>query len=348
MDTETDTANGAWTDPDDGWAPRRTGRRLGAWCAGLLFAAVSAVVGCRVADTDGVTPVPQLLAFLPWLLVPTGAGLLLTLLARWWTGAVWGVALLGLLAWFIEPYGKSVEPTGPPVAEVRVLTSNVEFGQGTDALIATVRREKPDLIFVQECDSTCDAALRRDLAADYPHRRAAEGDGSKGSVILSAFPLRAAPAVPGTMGMPGAVADVRGHPVRLQLAHPMPPLADRVGRWREELDALRDAAATAVTGDSDGDGDGRPPVVLAGDFNASQDHAAFRRILDTGLRDAARLAGEDRTPSWPARTLPVFGVQIDHVLVSEDFAARDARFLDLAGTDHRALVVDLTLHAAQG
>ncbi|MEU5741419.1 endonuclease/exonuclease/phosphatase family protein [Streptomyces tendae] len=342
MDTETDTADGAWTDPDDGWAPRRTG----AWCAGLLFAGVSTVVGCRVADTDGVTPVPQLLAFLPWLLVPTGAGLLLTLLARWWTGAVWGVALLGLLAWFIEPYGKSAEPTGPPVAEVRVLTSNVEFGQATDALIATVRREKPDLVFVQECESTCDTALRHDLAADYPHRRAVEGDGSKGSVILSAFPLKAAPAVPGTMGMPGAVADVRGHAVRLQLAHPMPPLADRVGPWREELDALRDAAATALTGD--GDSGGGPPVVLAGDFNASQDHAAFRRILDTGLRDAARLAGEDRTPSWPARTLPVFGVQIDHVLVSEDFAARDARFLDLAGTDHRALVVDLTLHAAEG
>ncbi|WP_109029233.1 endonuclease/exonuclease/phosphatase family protein [Streptomyces rubrogriseus] len=338
MDTETDTANGTWTDADDGRTPRRTGRRLGAWCAGLLFTGVSVVVGCRAADSDGATPVPQLLAFLPWLLVPTGAGLLLTLLARWWTGAVWGVALLGLLAWFIEPYGKSVEPTGPPVAEVRVLTSNVEFGQGTDALIATVRREKPDLVFVQECERTCDAALRRDLAAGYPHRRAVQGDGSKGSVILSAFPLRAAPAVPGAMGMPAAVADVRGHPVRLLLAHPMPPLADRVDLWREELDALRDAAA----------GDRGTPTVLAGDFNASQDHAAFRRILDTGLRDAARLAGQDRTPSWPARTLPVFGAQIDHVLVSGDFAARDARFLDLAGTDHRALVVDLTLHAAAG
>ncbi|MET9820055.1 MULTISPECIES: endonuclease/exonuclease/phosphatase family protein [unclassified Streptomyces] len=338
MDTETDTATGTWADADDGWAPRRAGRRFGAWCAGLLFTGVSVVVGCRAADTDGITPVPQLLAFLPWLLVPTGAGLLLTLLARWWTGAVWGVALLGLLAWFIEPYGKTGEPTGPPVAEVRVLTSNVEFGQGTDALIAAVRREKPDLVFVQECESTCGTALRRDLAADYPHRQAVEGAGSKGSVILSAFPLRPAPGVRGTMGMPAAVADVRGHAVRLRLAHPMPPLADQVDLWRAELDALRDAAA----------GDRGAPTVLAGDFNASQDHAAFRRVLDTGLRDAARLAGEDRTPSWPARTLPVFGTQIDHVLVSEDFAAHDARFLDLAGTDHRALVVDLTLHAAAG
>ncbi|MFD4257176.1 endonuclease/exonuclease/phosphatase family protein [Streptomyces sp. NPDC058534] len=333
---DTDTATGEWTDSSGRTADRRTGRRFGAWCAALLFALVSVVVGGRVADTDGVTPVPQLLAFLPWLLVPTGTGLLLTLLARWWTGAVWGVALLGLLAWFIEPYGKSVEPAGPPLAELRVLTSNVEFGQGTDALVAAVREEKPDLVFVQECEYTCDAALRRDLAADYPHRRAVEGGGSEGSVILSAFPLKATAGVPGTMGMPGAVADVRGHAVRLQLAHPMPPLPDQVGLWRDELDALRDAVA----------GDRGTPAVVAGDFNASQDHAAFRRILDTGLRDAARLAGADRTVSWPARTAPAFGVQIDHVLVSEDFAARDARFLDLADTDHRALVVDLTLHGS--
>jgi endonuclease/exonuclease/phosphatase (EEP) superfamily protein YafD len=334
----TDTATGEWTDSRERPAARRAGRRFGAWCAGLLFAGVSVVVGCRVADSDGVTPVPQLLAFLPWLLVPTGAGLLLTLLARWWTGAVWGVALLGLLAWFTEPYGKTGDPVGLPVAELRVLTSNVEFGQGTGELTAAVRREKPDLVFVQECEYTCDAALRRDLAADYPHRQAVEGGGSEGSVILSTFPLKATPGVPGTMGMPGAVADVRGHAVRLQLAHPMPPLPDQVGLWRAELGALRDVAVEAE--------DSGTPAVLAGDFNASQDHAAFRRLLDTGLRDAARLAGADRTVTWPARTAPAFGVQIDHVLVSEDFTAHRARFLDLADTDHRALVVDLTLHEA--
>ncbi|GGX13054.1 membrane protein [Streptomyces malachitofuscus] len=311
------------------------GRRFGAWCAALLFAGVSVVVGCRTADTDGITPVPQLLAFLPWLLVPTAAGLLFTLLARWWTGAVWGVLLLGLLAWFIEPYGKTGDPAGPPVAELRVLTSNVEFGQATGALIEEVRREKPDVVFVQECEYTCDAALKRELADAYPHRQAVPGGGSEGSVILSRFPLEPTGGVPGTMGMPGAVADVDGHAVRLQLAHPMPPLPDQVPLWQRELGRLRDAAAAGPD----------IPTVLAGDFNASQDHAAFRRILDTGLRDAARLDGSDRTPTWPSRTAPAFGVQIDHVLVSEEFAARKARFLNLPDTDHQAVVVDLTLHA---
>ncbi|MFI6207372.1 endonuclease/exonuclease/phosphatase family protein [Streptomyces sp. NPDC051041] len=312
---------------------RRT-RRAGIWCAGLLFAAVSVVVGFRTADSDGVTPVPQLLAFLPWLLVPAGLGLLLALLARWWAGAVWGVALVALLAWFAAPYGKAGAPGGRPVAELRVLTSNVEFGQGTGPLVAAVRREEPDLVFVQECEYTCDAALRRDLADAYPHRRAVAGGGSEGSVVLSRFPLRGTDGVPGTMGMPGAVADVRGHAVRIQLAHPMPPLPGQVDLWRGELAALRDFAA----------GDRDTPTILAGDFNASQDHAAFRRVLDTGLRDAARLAGADRTATWPAPIAPAFGAQIDHVLVSEEFSARRARFLDLAHTDHRSLVVDLTLH----
>ncbi|MFD5011184.1 endonuclease/exonuclease/phosphatase family protein [Streptomyces chartreusis] len=329
-----DTAAAEWTARPDGMPQRRGGRRFGAWVAGLMFLLVSVVVGCRIADTDGITPVPQLLAFLPWLLVPAGFGLLLAVLARWWFGVVWALALLGALAWFIEPYGRTTQPVGPPVVSFRVLTSNVEFGQAADALAAAVRREKPDIVFVQECDAGCDGTLRKELGGDYPHRAARVLAGSKGSLVLSRFPLDAADDVPGTMAMPGAVADVRGNAVRLQLAHPMPPLPGRTDVWRRELGELRDFAAE----------DHRTPLVLAGDFNASQDHAAFRRILDTGMQDAARLDGHDRTPSWPARTTPTFGVQIDHVLLSDDFSASAVRFLDLAGTDHRALVADLTLH----
>ncbi|MGW1610791.1 endonuclease/exonuclease/phosphatase family protein [Streptomyces sp. NPDC002285] len=333
-----DTAAAEWTASRGGEPGRRAGHRLGRWMAALLFLGVGVVVGCRVADVDGVTPVPQLLAFLPWLLVPTGLGLLVALFSRWWFGVVWAVALLGLLAWYIEPYGKTGLPGGPPLVSFRVLTSNVEFGQATDALVAAVRRERPDIVFVQECEYTCDAGLEEALGTDYPHRAARVEAGSAGSVVLSRFPLDPADAVDGTMAMPGAVADVRGHAVRLQLAHPMPPLPQHVDLWRRELGDLRDFAAESIGGD------GRTPVILAGDFNASQDHAAFRRILDAGLRDATRLTGEDRTPSWPARTAPPLGAQIDHVLLSADFSARTARFLDLPDTDHRALLVDVTLH----
>lgn len=312
---------------------RRGGRRAGGWLAGLMLLGVSVVVGCRIADTDAVTPVPQLLAFLPWLLVPTGAALLLAFFARWRSGLLWGVVVLGLLAWFIEPYGKTTEAGGTPVADLRVLTSNVKFGHGTESLIGTIERQRPDLVFVQECEYGCSEALEKAFADDtYPYRQAVEGAGSDGSVILSKYPLKGTAGVKGTMGMPGAVADVKGHEVRLQLAHPMPPLPGQLGLWRSELGALRTYAAGA-----------EGPTILAGDFNASQDHAVFRRILDTGLRDAARLAGESRTPTWPARTSPALGAQIDHVLVSRQFTSRKATFLDVKDSDHRAVLVELTL-----
>ncbi|WP_329223918.1 endonuclease/exonuclease/phosphatase family protein [Streptomyces sp. NBC_01485] len=321
---------------------RWRGRVLGVWGAGMALAGVSVVVGCRAADADGVTPVPQLLAFLPWLIVPAGVGIVLSVLARWWSGLLWGVVLAGLLAWFVGPYEAATaggEPGGAVVAELRVLTSNVEFGWATGALIPVIRRERPDIVFVEECEYTCQAAVRRELGGAYPYRQAVAGDSSVGSVVLSRFPLRPTATVPGSMGMPGAVADVDGHAVRLQLAHPKPPLPGQVDLWQRELGRLRNFADRYR---------GTGPLILAGDFNASQDHAVFRRVLDTGLRDAARLAGAGREPSWPSRTAPVFGAQIDHVLVSAEFAASDARFLHLDGTDHRALLVNLTLHQRHG
>lgn len=328
-----DTATAEWTAAHEDEPLRHPGRRLAAWCAGLLLLGVSVVVGCRVADSDGFTPVPQFLAFLPWLLAPAGCALLLALLARWRLGMVWALAVLGLLAWYIEPYGRTDDPGGAPLAEFKVLTSNVEFGRGTDSLVPQIRRHRPGIVFVEECEYSCQATLRREFDADYPYRQAVAAEGSKGSIILSRYPLSGTAGVRGTMGMPGAVADVDGHDIRLQLAHPMLPLPGQVDVWHRELARLRAAAAAT-----------RTPMILAGDFNASQDHAAFRHILDTGLRDSARLAGHDRTPSWPARLTPAFGAQIDHVLVSRDFSANSASFLRLADTDHRALVVDITLH----
>ncbi|MHA5049650.1 endonuclease/exonuclease/phosphatase family protein [Streptomyces sp. SD15] len=330
-----DTAAADWAGPDERERRRSGGRTAGAWAAGLLLAGVSVVVGCRAADTDGITPVPQLLAFLPWLLAPTGLGLVLALFSRWRVGMLWGVLVLGALAWFIEPYGKTDEPSGASLAELRVMTSNVQFGAGTESLITAVERQRPDIVFVQECETTCSTALRNTFQGGaYPYRASVEGAGSDGSVIISRFPLTRADGVRGTMGMPGAVADVDGHAVRLQLAHPMPPLPGQLDVWRGELGELRDYAA----------GDRNTPTILAGDFNASQDHAAFRRILDTGLRDASRLAGSPRAPSWPAPTTPTLGAQIDHVLVSEDFSAHKATFFGITGSDHRALVVDVVLH----
>ncbi|MFB6838068.1 endonuclease/exonuclease/phosphatase family protein [Streptomyces sp. NPDC056361] len=302
----------------------------------LLLAVSAPVTACRLLDTDAVTPVPQILSVLPWLTVPAGLAALLAAAAGRRALCLLAAVTLATTAWASLPYpARTTDPPGRPVARIKVIASNVEVGRGTDALTGIVRREHPQLVFVSECDRACGRTLTTAFAAELPHHAAVEADGSAGSVLLSAYPLADRATIPATMGMPGATADIAGVPVRLQLAHPMPPLAHQVPLWKRELRRIADTAARQ-TG----------PALVAGDFNASQDHAALRAVLDAGrLHDAARSANASRTPTWPSEgPLPPF-VQIDHVLVSDDFSVRDVRFLDVTGSDHRAVLTDLDLRA---
>ncbi|MEE1751348.1 endonuclease/exonuclease/phosphatase family protein [Streptomyces sp. SP18CS02] len=314
----------------------RTWRRGAAWAAGPLLAGPTVVAVCRTGGTDAITPVPQLLSFLPWLTVPAGLALLLALAARRPLLIAWAAVALAVTGWYAQPYGPDrTRAHGPVVAQLRVLAANVEFGRAAPELLDAIRRERPALVFVSECDPGCADVLTDALRAGHPHRADAPEAGPAGSLILSSHPLTGEPALTGTLGMPGATARIAGKDVRLQLAHPMPPVPGQVDVWKRELGRVAAFAAGHAGG----------PTLLAGDFNASQDHAAFRAVLDSGsLHDAARLGGAARTPSWPqGGPVPPY-VQIDHVLVSEDFSVRGARFLPLPRTDHRALLVDLDLH----
>ncbi|KAK1181060.1 endonuclease/exonuclease/phosphatase family protein [Streptomyces sp. NBS 14/10] len=320
--------------------PRGRARQVAAWCAALPLTVVSVVLGCRAADSDGITPVPQLLAFLPWLLVPALLSLVLAVAARWPLGCAWALAAASVTGWFMQPYnpgGPAPRPRGPVVAQLRVLTANLEFGGATEGLVEAVRREKPDLVSVQECDTRCGAALdSAALRAAYPYRKivTVPGDAAHGSAILSTYPLTPEAGIAGKLAMPRAVVQVAGRRLHVQVAHPMPPMPGQLDVWRTELGRLRAYAADR----------GDDPTLIAGDFNATQDHAAFRSLLDTGMRDSARSVGMSRTPSWPTLTTPALGAQIDHVLVSDALRPRTARFLDLPHTDHRALLVDLELY----
>ncbi len=63
--------------------------------------------------------------------------------------------------------------------------------------------------------------------------------------------------------------------------------ASATARWRSQLSALPPPGAD--------------PVILAGDFNATLDHAAFRRLLDLGYADAASQVGNGLAATWGPR-----------------------------------------------
>ncbi|HEX2314043.1 MAG TPA: endonuclease/exonuclease/phosphatase family protein, partial [Thermomonospora sp.] len=86
-----------------------------------------------------------------------------------------------------------------------------------------------------------------------------------------------------------------------------------------------------------------PPRILAGDFNATLDHAHLRRVLSRGYADAADRAGKGLVPTWGLSGGTRSPLTIDHVLVDRRCAVREVRVYDLDGSDHRAVYADLRL-----
>jgi endonuclease/exonuclease/phosphatase (EEP) superfamily protein YafD len=82
--------------------------------------------------------------------------------------------------------------------------------------------------------------------------------------------------------------------------------------------------------------------VLAGDFNATLDHAPLRDVLRLGYADAAREVGNSLTPTWgPLGKRAV--ITIDHVLVDRRCAVLASSVHAIPGTDHRAVYAEIRL-----
>jgi endonuclease/exonuclease/phosphatase family metal-dependent hydrolase len=131
----------------------------------------------------------------------------------------------------------------------------------------------------------------------------------------------------GTVAVPG------GPPVLIESAHPRAPATlQRLDVWRADLDAQPPAT-------TDG-----PLRILLGDFNATLDHAAMRRVLSNGYTDAADALGKGLIATWgPYDGSPIPPVTIDHVLVDQRIKVDDLAVHDQRFSDHRAIVATVTL-----
>ncbi len=343
------------------------GTTIGQWL--LRGLAIGAAVLAPVPYVDLAGPLPPLQAGTP--LAGVGALVVAGLLAwrqDWWPTALSLVAA-GLLAGpVVLPPDR---PDGGGVAEAarsagtataadtradlpttfRLMSLNVQFGRADPgAVVALADERRIDVLILTEM--TPDGWRRLEEAGirrRFPHATGRTDRGASGTVMLSRTPFRcvdtgegspcgqvvtrAADAPSYRLGDAPATFDLPS--VRLSDGtivrgiHARPPSFLRNDRWRQEQHDLRSWVDSLPAGTR---------VVLAGDYNASPSHPAFRRLAD-GLARAPH-TGFPWARTWPEGARVPSLVQIDHIL-SRGFAVTDEGIDVVPDTDHAAVWAQL-------
>ncbi|WP_240777363.1 endonuclease/exonuclease/phosphatase family protein [Nonomuraea basaltis] len=315
---------------DDRPAPKRRRRRWMSWTVVALLALWAAI---RVGGLEQGSFVTQLMTATPYGAALAALTALLLIRRNRPAALVAALACVTMAACVLPRVIGADQPVANG-APLRVLTINL-FGRGDAQTVVDLVREY-DVEVLSTLELTPAEAERLDAAGLkelLPYRVLQAESGATGSGIYTKHPVTELTDLFTPIGhnMPAAsMALPGGSAVEIVAVHPNPPLGRMEQEWNTALGALPPASPSAVR-------------VLAGDFNASLDHSAFRDLLSRGYVDAADQAGRGLTPTWPnLRAIPPV-IAIDHIVADERVAVRRVEVVDVPRTDHRGVFAELRL-----
>lgn len=303
----------------------------------VFFAVLAAVfalfAAMRLFGVDGGRLTASLIALTPYWTV---CGLVLAVLTlafrHWWIGGI-VLVLAVVVGGVVVPRAFSSAQPRVHGRTLHVMSSNMYYGEGDpQTVVRLVRENQVDVLNLLELTPGAVSALEAaGLFELLPYRVLDPARRGAGSGLLSRYPLaELSLAGPSTFAQPSARLDLGGGvSVEVVAVHPMAPVADATA-WKSEVAGL-------PRPDPNG-----PVRVLAGDFNATLDHATLRELIAGGYTDAGSAAGDGFAATWPSKLLPP-PVTIDHVLVDRRAAVTGYRVFPMPDSDHKAVFATITL-----
>jgi endonuclease/exonuclease/phosphatase (EEP) superfamily protein YafD len=309
----------------------------------------------RLTGGHPPNPRPELAALAPLAVVPAILAVIVAATTAWWLAALLAIPAALLVMWQLPPLrrarfhakagpsgfqaaSRTARGTGSAVTtlRLRLFTVNALLGAADPAtLLCILQQHSVDVLAVQELTPAMVTRLTAaGLTEVLPFSHLDPRPGSRGTGLWARWPLVPLPPVPGMRSAaPRARIDpLGGFPVTLTTVHPVAPIHGHAGVWGHELAMIKQALAAADE-----------PQVVAGDFNATRDHRAFRELLAAGFADCADSSQNRFWPefTWPAygRALPV--MRLDHVLVSRTAAVPMTRAMRVPRTDHRGVLATI-------
>ena len=293
-----------------------------------------------------------------YLFAPLPLAMLAALWLRDWRLGAAGLLGAALFAWLWGPLlwpKVQVQPTGPVL---RVMTFNILDREGNpDDLLASIRAEQPDVLFMQEVSPDLAGTLGSALQNELPFQVTEPHYSSNGLAVFSRYAIQNMDIVLGGQwqGTPQVLRlDWQGQQVTMVNFHALstgglwPPFVRYSTGERNRAAA---ALANFVAGETG-------PVIAAGDLNSTRLNTPFR-LLTAVLQDAWEQAGQGLGHTFPAPVFPGQSVTqvsdfliphwiagLDHIFYTGGFQASHAWLAQFhGGSDHRGVVAELFLDA---
>ena len=234
-----------------------------------------------------------------------------------------------LIPYYLTPAGSA--ESGKPL---RVVTLNVHTGNHRwDLVLDYIASNSPEIVLLTEVNEEWLTKVKA-LEKDYPYSISKPRSDNFGIVLFSKIPpdrlelLNLA-----TEEIPSILMtfQIGSSPCTLIGTHPLPPR-------NYEYTFIRNGQLKLI-GNFFRDVQG--PKILLGDLNTTPWSSYFHDLLtEAGLKDSAMGFGISVT--WPVQAWWLFGIPIDHCLVSPDLTVKSRKVGPSVGSDHYPILVDIS------
>lgn len=304
-----------------------------------VLGVLAVVALLRFAQLDNWVGGAILSAAAPALFLAAYPTLVVTVWLRRWALIVGAFVAVAIHLWWFYamlPLVHADRGLRSGAVRVRVMTANLLVSNTSAAKLGPIiDAQHPDILALEEFSTVTAPRLRSSGALDAFGYRLVDVLGSPSGIALySRLPIRHAQVI-SAAGRPviRAVVETGNGPITVYAVHTVAPVdSSSEASWNRQLHTLATLFARE-----------RGPLVVAGDFNATDGNRPFATLMDRGsLADVLDATGKGYATTWPQNhhLLPAL-VRPDHVLVGRGLKPLRGRTLDNPGSDHRAVVVDV-------
>lgn len=326
----------------------RLWRWLSALCLGCAWAATAIMAVCvllRLVWHDGNLGLVWINAFTVYFYLPAYVCLAWGLWQRkWWLAAVSLAIVAFHLSWVLPellPTDRRTpaSATDDPSETLRIFYANVLTGNSHyGPLLEEIADADPDLIFINEFSTAWEEAFAKSpvmqsylQSGGLPRHRF----GNMG--FYSRLPVSDFQIVWLENRM-SCTFDVMldDEKLRLFCLHGPRPLDYAVTDYYRYWAAIQSLVAQQPE-----------PLIVIGDFNATQFSRAYQQLTSGRLRSAHRDVGRGYATTWPNGLHVLPPIQIDHALLSPQVECLNIVEGRGTGSDHRPLILQVRLRAEE-